>query len=165
VLGVLALASRQLDLSGMLLVSDGGDGFQPADLALLLALAAFYVVMLTESSRVPVDDPETHLELTMIHEAMVLDNSGPDLAFILYGSALKLWMLLTVAVLILPGPAGGIAMLMVLLLVLLGAVSIGIVESIMARYRFLKVPQLLNGAFGLAVLALALIMIFQQGGK
>ncbi len=165
VLGVLALASRRMDLSGMLLVSDGGNGFQAGDLALLLALAAFYIVALTECSRVPVDDPETHLELTMIHEVMVLDNSGPDLAFILYGSALKLWMLLTMTVLILPWFSGAWGMPFVILLTLLGAVSVGIMESIMARYRFLKVPQLLNSALGLAVLALALTMIFQQGGK
>ena len=47
-------------------------------------------MILVEGSRVPIDDPNTHLELTMIHEVMILDNSGPDLAFIQYGSALKM---------------------------------------------------------------------------
>ncbi len=55
--------------------------------------AALLVVLLAENARIPVDDPTTHLELTMIHEVMVLDHGGPDLAFILYGAALKLWVL------------------------------------------------------------------------
>ena len=54
---------------------------------------ALVIVFLAENARIPVDDPTTHLELTMIHEVMVLDHGGPDLAFILYGSALKLWVL------------------------------------------------------------------------
>ena len=51
------------------------------------------VLALVENSRIPVDDPTTHLELTMIHEVMVLDHSGPDLGFIQYAAALKLWIL------------------------------------------------------------------------
>ena len=61
--------------------------------ALLLIAGALLVVLLTESCRIPVDDPNTHLELTMIHEVMVLDHSGPDFAMILYGAALKLWIM------------------------------------------------------------------------
>ncbi len=53
---------------------------------------ALMIVLLAENARIPVDDPNTHLELTMIHEVMVLDHGGPDLAFILYGAALKLWL-------------------------------------------------------------------------
>ncbi len=51
-----------------------------------------FLLLLVENCRIPVDDPNTHLELTMIHEVMVLDHSGPNLAYILYGSALKLWL-------------------------------------------------------------------------
>ena len=58
---------------------------------LLLIPAVFFVLLLVENCRIPVDDPNTHLELTMIHEAMVLDHSGPNLAMIIYGAALKLW--------------------------------------------------------------------------
>ena len=61
--------------------------------ALLLIAGALLVVLLAESCRIPVDDPNTHLELTMIHEVMVLDHSGPDFAMILYGAALKLWIM------------------------------------------------------------------------
>jgi formate hydrogenlyase subunit 4 len=61
--------------------------------ALLLVAAAMLVVFLAENARIPVDDPNTHLELTMIHEAMVLDHGGPDLAMIEYASAVKLWVI------------------------------------------------------------------------
>jgi formate hydrogenlyase subunit 4 len=64
-----------------------------AGTALLLIAGALLAVLLTESSRIPVDDPNTHLELTMIHEVMVLDHSGPDFAMILYGASLKLWIM------------------------------------------------------------------------
>ncbi|MCX5758013.1 MAG: NADH-quinone oxidoreductase subunit H, partial [Candidatus Hydrogenedentes bacterium] len=59
----------------------------------VLIASAFLIVFLAENARIPVEDPNTHLELTMIHEVMVLDHSGPDFAFILYGAALKLWVL------------------------------------------------------------------------
>ncbi len=59
---------------------------------LVLLVIALMIVLLAENARIPVDDPNTHLELTMIHEVMVLDHGGPDLAFILYGAALKLWL-------------------------------------------------------------------------
>ena len=61
--------------------------------ALMLVAAALLIVFLAENARIPVDDPNTHLELTMIHEVMVLDHSGPDLAMIQYGAMLKLWVL------------------------------------------------------------------------
>ena len=61
--------------------------------AVLLVAAALLVVFLAENARIPVDDPNTHLELTMIHEVMVLDHSGPDLALIQYAASLKLWVL------------------------------------------------------------------------
>ena len=63
------------------------------DPALVLVAVALLGVFLVENCRIPVDDPNTHLELTMIHEVMVLDHGGPDLAFVLYGSALRMWLL------------------------------------------------------------------------
>ena len=66
--------------------------------ALALVAAAFLVVFLVENGRIPVDDPATHLELTMIHEVMILDHGGPDLAFILYAAAVKLWLLGTLLI-------------------------------------------------------------------
>ncbi len=131
--------------------------------SLLLAGIAFFAILLSENCRVPFDDPETHLELTMIHEAMILDNAGPDLAYILYGAALKFEILAAflVAMLLpyLPFPpivrfailAGGVA---------ITAVLTGIVESCMARMRFLKTPQILLGVLMLAALGTLLFVLF-----
>ena len=66
--------------------------------ATLAAAITLFIVLLAECSRIPFDDPTTHLELTMVHEVMVLDHGGPDLAFIVYGSALKLFILGSVIV-------------------------------------------------------------------
>jgi formate hydrogenlyase subunit 4 len=129
--------------------------------ALALVAVVLLVVLLTESARIPVDDPNTHLELTMIHEVMVLDHSGPDLAFILYGAALKLWLLSALLVgLVIPIRSGnpwldGAAVLAGMLCC---GVLIGVIESSMARLRLLRVPQLLVGAGVLAALALVLVL-------
>lgn len=136
----------------------------------LLTAAAFFVVLLAENSRVPVDDPETHLELTMIHEAMILDYAGPDLALILYGAALKLWMFASFLVMILIpvslriscfGESGSLTPAVFFLGVLLTGVLLGALESSMARYRFLKVPQLLMGGLGMALLGVFFWIFFE----
>jgi formate hydrogenlyase subunit 4 len=128
--------------------------------AFALLLAALLVVFLAENGRIPVDDPTTHLELTMIHEVMILDHGGVDLAFILYGSALKLWLLGALLVGLVPVRTGspwldGGAAVAGLAGV---AVVTGVVESSMARLRLIHVPQLLIGAGVLSVLALALVL-------
>jgi formate hydrogenlyase subunit 4 len=129
--------------------------------ALLLDLVAvaLVVVFLAENSRIPVDDPNTHLELTMIHEVMVLDHGGPDFAMILYGAALKLWLLGALIIdLVIPARVGwllvDVALAMAGMLVL--AILLGIIESVMARLRMMRVPELLVGAATLAGLALVL---------
>ncbi len=127
--------------------------------ALLLASAAMLAVLLTENSRIPVDDPNTHLELTMIHEVMVLDHGGPDLAMILYGASLKLWIFSALLAGILVPVRSGYALVdagATLAGIFLLAVVVGVIESTMARVRLLRVPQLLAGAGVLAVLALSL---------
>ncbi len=107
----------------------------------------------TENSRVPVDDPATHLELTMIHEVMILDHSGPDLAFIELGASLKLFFYSAlITLLVCPfrfdqPVLDGLLFFGVLTLVY---VAVGVTESIMARFRMDKVPM-----FGLASFALA----------
>jgi formate hydrogenlyase subunit 4 len=138
-----------------------GHSWVEAAPALTLVAVALLVVFLAENGRIPVDDPATHLELTMIHEVMVLDHSGPDLAMILYGVALKLWLLGAVIVgLIVPVRSG------VVWLDVLGAtagmvslaVLTGLVESQMARLRLVRVPNLLVGGTVLSILALLLIL-------
>ena len=87
---LLALASLARGAGGLSLGQVLAVGKLPGP-AGILAAGSLYVVFLAENARVPVDDPNTHLELTMIHEVMVLDHTGPDLAMIEYGAALKLW--------------------------------------------------------------------------
>lgn len=127
----------------------------------ILIAFAFLIVFLAENSRIPVDDPNTHLELTMIHEVMILDHSGPDLAIILYSAAMKMWLLGAIlAGIAVPVSSENIFLNVsaALLFMFLLAVLVGIIESSMARLRLLYVPQLLIGAVTLSVLALILIL-------
>lgn len=127
-----------------------------------LILVVLLVVILAENARIPVDDPNTHLELTMIHEVMVLDHSGPLLGLIEYGSALKLWVLGALAVQLVWPPLGAGSPLVATLLFIAGqlllAVMVGIVESIMARLPLPRVPALLTGSGLLAAFALILVL-------
>ncbi len=130
----------------------------------LAAALSLFAVLLAENSRIPIDDPNTHLELTMIHEVMVLDHGGPDLGLILYGSAVKLFVIGTLLLhILLPIPAAGgwqgIALLCGGQIGL--AMLVGIVESVMARLRLPRVPQFLVGAAVLAVIGLA--ALFYRG--
>jgi formate hydrogenlyase subunit 4 len=160
VLVVMARATGSLSLSGML-----GPALAPAwhaaAPALLLSAIALFVVALAENSRIPVDDPGTHLELTMIHEVMVLDHSGPDLAFILYGASIKFFLFgaLFVRLVADAGIAGFWAAEAAFVVELVGfALLVGVVESVMARLRLTRVPQLLVGASVLSVFALVLLL-------
>jgi formate hydrogenlyase subunit 4 len=124
--------------------------------AVLLA-AGLFTVLLAENCRVPFDDPNTHLELTMIHEVMVLDHSGPPFAVILHGASMKLLLfalLLTEAVL----PVGQLSPLAatgeLIGGVLAVMVGVGLVESLLARLAFRRVPLLLTTAFLLCLFAL-----------
>jgi formate hydrogenlyase subunit 4 len=159
-LAAVAHETHELSLSAMV-AAVGPASWLAQGPALALVAAALVVVILAENARIPVDDPNTHLELTMIHEVMVLDHGGPDLAFVLYGSALKLWVLGALLVgLVVPVRTGdpaidaGAAVGGMFLL----AVGIGVVESSMARLRLTRVPKLLVGATALAALALVLVL-------
>ncbi len=130
--------------------------------ALALVATTLVVLELVENTRIPVDDPTTHLELTMIHEVMVLDHSGPDFAYIQYAAALKLWSLGALFVgLVVPLRTGslwldgGAALLGMAGL----AVVIGMVESAMARYRLTRVPQFVVGAATLSVVAFIVLLV------
>ena len=155
---VLAKVSGSLTLTSML--HGPMNTFSPEVAApLVLISIGLFIVLLAETCRIPVDDPNTHLELTMIHEVMVLDHGGVDFGFVLWGSHLKLWVLGALWVgLVLPGSSGApLADLAVGVAGILGlAVATGIVESIAARVRLLRVPQLLVGAGVLCTLSLLL---------
>lgn len=128
---------------------------------LILVVVALYIVMLTENSRLPVDDPATHLELTMIHEVMILDHSGPDLAFIELASWLKLLFYSSLlARIITPLPWANPWLNGLLFYGVIGGltISIGVVESITARYRFRVVPKFILMPFVLVFFAIILTM-------
>jgi formate hydrogenlyase subunit 4 len=155
---VLARLSGSLRLSQMILAA-GSSPVPAGRAALLLVAAALFLVMLAESSRIPFDDPATHLELTMVHEAMVLDHSGPALGAILYGAGLKFFMLSSLVAGLLTSvlPFGGsLAWGLYAVVLVLTAVLVGVVESAMARLRLVHVPRLLIAGSLLAAFALVL---------
>ena len=124
---------------------------------LLLLPVILFILLLVENCRIPVDDPNTHLELTMIHEVMVLDHSGPNMALILYGAALKLWFFAAlIAGLLTPALPLWQQMGLRVGIVLLLAVVVGIVESVMARLRMERVAYLLGAAAIMGMLTLIL---------
>ncbi|MDX2451698.1 respiratory chain complex I subunit 1 family protein [Desulfosarcina sp.] len=144
----------------------GGQPFgfwQTAGSPILFIVIAFFIILLTENARVPVDDPATHLELTMIHEVMVLDHSGPDFGFIEMGAFLKMFFYASiVSRLILPFEMGHTALNLGLFLlgVLIVYVAVGITESVMARYRMDRVPKFVLTSFALAFFATVITLEF-----
>jgi formate hydrogenlyase subunit 4 len=166
-LALFSLASRAGGSSLALLVSRApGLG----DAASLLACAALYVVLIAETGRVPVDNPDTHLELTMVHEGMILEASGPDLALYHWGAMAKQFLLLSLLInLFLPlGLAdavadGGAALVSSLLFVVkigILAAALAATETAMAKLRIFRVPDLMGMAFALAVMGLAAGAVF-----
>mgnify|MGYP000924033886 CR=1 FL=1 len=145
---VLARISGSLALGDLLHapLDAGGQG----DIASLVLVAiGLFILLLAENSRIPVDDPNTHLELTMIHEVMVLDHSGPLLGLILYGASIKLFVIGAVLLHVLFPFQSGSALLDwgVFVAEMLGvAVAVGVVESTMARLQMRHVPYLLIAA-------------------
>jgi formate hydrogenlyase subunit 4 len=157
---VLVLATGSVSLGGMLgePLAATWPGVVPS---LVLAGASLFMLLLAENARVPIDDPATHLELTMIHEVMVLDHSGPDLALILFAGAVKfaLFSALVVSVLVplaLLSPWAAAGLLIVGLVVI--AVLVGVVEAVMARLRMDRIPQFLVAASALAGFGVILLL-------
>ena len=158
-MAALSVVSRDFSLSGFFLALTP-EVTARHFMALIFAALALLLVCLAENSRMPVDDPTTHLELTMIHEVMILDHSGPDLAMIEYGSALKLWVMGALAVgMAVPVKIGSpwLDAACFLAGMFAFAIAVGAVESTMARLRLVRVPQFLIGAAVLAALALIIV--------
>ncbi len=161
-LGFLALGrlAQSLSLSGML---DGvlSETWLARGTPLVFVVVGLFIVLLAENCRIPFDDPNTHLELTMIHEVMVLDHSGPALALVLYGAAVKLYVLGAIIVRIMAPVATGTLFFdwaaFVAAMLALAAV-VGIVESVMARLRLIHVPRLLTAACLLCGFGFVLLM-------
>ncbi|NQV28916.1 MAG: NADH-quinone oxidoreductase subunit H [Rhodopirellula sp.] len=166
-LGLLVLSriSGSLQMTG-LLGEAVAIGWTASAAPLLLIVASWFVVLLVENCRIPFDDPNTHLELTMIHEVMVLDHSGPALGAIVYGAALKLFVFSGMIVnLVLPFGTGIALFDWVLFLAgtLLVAVVVGTAESVMARLKLVEIPKLLIGA-GVVSLFAVILLLSNPGG-
>lgn len=153
----LSIQSGSTALATMLTPSAGA--------GVILLAAGLFIVLLAENCRVPFDDPNTHLELTMIHEVMVLDHSGPPLAAILHGASVKLLLfavLLTEAVLpmgrLTPLASAGALSAGVLVV----TVAAGLTESFLARLAFRRVPLMLTVGFLLCLFAL---LVAWRGGN
>jgi formate hydrogenlyase subunit 4 len=157
---VVAKISGSISLSPML-SAPWASGWMTAGAPLVLVVASWFMVLLVENSRIPFDDPSTHLELTMIHEVMVLDHGGPAFGLVLYGAAMKLFVLGALVVsLVIPFSASSPALdwLAFVAGMLLLAVVIGVVESVMARLKLVRVPQLLITACLLSAFGLVLLI-------
>jgi len=132
---------------------------------IFLVLIALFIVLLTENSRVPVDDPATHLELTMIHEVMILDHSGPDLALIEMGAFCKmLFYSAFISCLLFPFHTGSPFFNVIVFFIIMSLIyaGIGLVESITARYKMDMVPNFILTSFALVFFATILTMEFVQ---
>jgi formate hydrogenlyase subunit 4 len=171
ILAVLALSlhANTTNLGGVVerLASDPFLAINPAH---LLAFAAFFIVMLAESGRLPVDNPATHLELTMIHEAMLLEYSGRHLALVEWASAMKLLLFLTLLANLffpwgVPQAAAPLPLLVgaVVLAGKLGVLTAGIavLETSIAKLRLFRVPELLAGSFALALLSVTAVFLLR----
>ena len=142
-------------------LDDPAQVFSPVS---LLAAVALIVVIIAETGRLPVDNPSTHLELTMVHEAMVLEYSGPDLAMVELASAMRLTVFLGLLANLfvpwgiatsgsVPVIAIGVLAFVVKVAVLGAALAVG--EVFLAKLRLFRVPELLAGSFVLGLLAVA----------
>jgi formate hydrogenlyase subunit 4 len=163
----IALTAGSTNLSTIVHQSALMEGMAVAPPAHLMALAALFMVTLAETGRVPVDNPATHLELTMIHEAMLLEYSGRYLALMEWAAGIKLLVFLTLIVNVFApwGIATSLApsAIAVGLLVYLGkvaglAIVIGVIESMFAKLRLFRVPEMLGAAFILSLLALVFFL-------
>ena len=163
-----ALGANSTNLSEMAKVAVG-QSWRFLSPSQMLAFAALFIVLIAETGRIPVDNPATHLELTMIHEAMLLEYSGPYLALIEWGASIKQLVLMTLLVNTF-FPFGlssdwtaqtvGVGLLFYLAKLLLLACLIVLVETSNAKLRLFRVPELLMVAFILGALALISTFLF-----
>jgi len=156
---VLVRTSGALSLS-LMMAAPWNTASTVAGAALVLVVVSWFLVLLAENSRIPFDDPNTHLELTMIHEVMVLDHSGKAFGLVLWGAAIKLFVFAALVANLLPFRSDDVALGWAAFVcsMLLVAGVVGVVESVMARFRLVRVPQLVVSASLLAALGLVLLV-------
>lgn len=132
-----------------------------ASIGLVLIVVALFMILLIENSRVPIDDPATHLELTMIHEVMVLDHSATDLAFITLASYLKLFFYASfIARLVSPFFASHLFLNLLIFfgIIFLVYMAIGVTEGVIARLNMNKIPKFILTSFALIFVAMIIIV-------
>lgn len=152
VAGALALVHGEHQLWQLLAPPTGGGA---APVVWAGAVVALIIVVQVESSRMPIDDPTTHLELTMIHEVMILDHSARELAAVQWAAAIKLALGLSILASLLLGPAqswAGVALHLAVCVAL--AIALGLSESLLVRLRLRAVPQYLVAAIVAGAVAL-----------
>lgn len=150
------------DSLSKILTSSGTYGI----LIIVFTVVTLFIMLLTEGSRVPVDDPATHLELTMIHEVMILDNSGSDLALLTWASGIKMLLISSlIAFMVIPnGVSDFVGVILYLGVIALLSMIIGTVESSMARIRMSHVFEFVFIMSSLALVVLSLVMARMFGG-
>ncbi len=165
-----AILAKSSSIAGVVAWTSGQNFFDISAVH-VLALTAFIFVVLAEAGRMPVDNPTTHLELTMIHEAMVLEYSGPSLAFIEWAHALKLNLLIALSIAMFApwGIAFGTGVVALLiataiyaLKLCLALAALAILESVVAKLRMYVVPEFLGIASALAILAIVFTVILKR---
>jgi len=162
-IGSLALVTRHYSFETIL---SGISWSNPSVVVFIsVGLLSLFFLMMAECSRLPVDDPNTHLELTMIHEVMILDASGFDLMLYQYAAALKLLLYSTLAALLLNpfgvlGPDLGFLVFLATILTL--AAGLAFIETLMARFRLVLVPQFLLFATAIGVLNILIFTFSRQ---
>jgi formate hydrogenlyase subunit 4 len=164
-----AITAGSTDLS-RIVATGHGPALRLLNPAHLMAFAALFIVLLAETGRVPVDNPATHLELTMIHEAMLLEYSGRYLAFLEWGASVKQLVLMALLVNVFL-PVGlareysavwvGLGLAVFIGKILLLSAAVVLVETVNAKLRLFRVPDLLSAAFVLATLALLSTFLFK----
>jgi len=160
-LGLLVIANLTGSLQLDMMLGTVTDHWSSEGASLALVLTGWSIVLLAENCRIPFDDPNTHLELTMIHEVMVLDHSGPAFGMILYGASMKLLIFsaLVVRLLVpLTGQGPWLDWPLFIAATLVVAVLVGVMESSMARLRLTHVPALLISACMLSAFGFVLLM-------
>ncbi len=162
-IGSLAIVTRRYSFETILSRISWGDPLLVVFVS--VGVLSLVFLMMAECSRLPVDDPNTHLELTMIHEVMILDASGLDLMLYQYAAALKLLLYATLAALLLNpfgvlGPALGLVVFGATLAAL--AAALAVIETIMARFRLMLVPQFLLFATAIGILNILIFTFSRQ---
>lgn len=131
----------------------------------LLFIISLFIMLLAEGSRVPIDDPNTHLELTMIHEVMILDYSGVNLAFMIFASQIKMFVIaLLISNFLIPlNLPLAVALLFCVLTLFLIYLCVGLIESLIARSRMSHIPQFLFLMTALSLTSFAIVAFFIHG--